>query len=343
VSGGVAAVERAADDLLGRSAGTTLALVAVRAGEVVVERYGVRPANDFQDEEPIGPDSTLISWSMAKSITHALVGVLVADGALDPDEPAPVPEWEGTDAAAITLLDLLEMRSGLRFVEDYVDDSVSHCIEMLFGDSGPSHAAYAAALPSEHPPGAHWSYSSGTTNIVSRIAGDAIVAAASGGGVGGAADATPARRRETIESFLHDRLFAPSGMSSAVPKFDDAGDFVGSSFVYATARDFARFGELYVHDGVTDLGAGRRILPEGWRDHGRTIVAHDPDSGFDYGRHWWSWPAFPGSMAAHGYEGQFTLVLPESDLVLVHLGITGREHHPGLTMGLARIAQALAM
>ncbi|MCB0966697.1 MAG: serine hydrolase, partial [Ilumatobacter sp.] len=113
-------------------------------------------------------------------------------------------------------------------------------------------------------------------------------------------------------------------MTSAIPKFDEVGTWVGSSYVYATARDFARFGELYRHDGVTD--DGERILPEGWADHGRTFVAHDPSddlpTGFDYGRHWWMWPEFPGSIAAHGYEGQYIVVIPDRELTIVHLGKT---------------------
>ncbi|HSP29816.1 MAG TPA: serine hydrolase, partial [Ilumatobacteraceae bacterium] len=127
--------------------GVTLALLVQHRGEVVAERYGVQPENVFQPAIEITAESTLTSWSMAKSITHAAVGLLVGDGALDIEAPAPVPEWADTTKAAITTLHLLEMRSGLRFVEDYVDDEISHCIEMLFGESGPSHAAYAAALP----------------------------------------------------------------------------------------------------------------------------------------------------------------------------------------------------
>jgi CubicO group peptidase (beta-lactamase class C family) len=294
--------------------GTTLAVVVLQRGELVAERYGVQPANIFEPAKALGPDSTLISWSMAKSITHAAVGLLVADGRVDPTAPAAVPEWAGTPKAAITLLDLLEMRSGLRFVEDYVDDSVSHCIEMLFGDSGPSHAAYAAALPLDHEPGTVYSYSSGTTNIVCRVLGDVVH------GV----DGEPAARRAAMEQFLRSRLFEPAGMQSAIPKFDDAGDFVGSSYVYATARDFARFGELYRNDGTT--GGGQRILPHGWADHARTVVARDPENGCDYGRHWWMWPQFPGSLAAHGHEGQYLVVEPERELVVVHLGKTPAEH-----------------
>ncbi len=114
---------------------------------------------------------------------------------VDVDAPAAVPEWAGTDKAEITLLQLLEMRSGLRFVEDYVDDGVSHCLEMLFGESGPSHAAYAAALPLDHAPGTVYNYSSGTTNIVARIIGDIVY-----GAVGGEPDERRARSSRSSTS-----------------------------------------------------------------------------------------------------------------------------------------------
>ena len=310
-------------------AGRTLALVVLRSGEVEVERYGVQPANDFAPERPVDRTTTLISWSMAKSIVHAAVGVLVADRLLDVTQPAPVREWRGTPKEAITVLDLLEMRSGLRFVEDYVDGKVSHCIDMLFGESGPSHAAYAAALPLDHEPGTVWNYSSGTTNILAKIVGDHCY---------GATDGASADREASMRRFLRDRLFTPTGMMSAEPKFDASGTFVGSSYVYATARDFAEFGELYRNDGITR--DGQRILPKGWLDHARHPTAHDDESNLGYGRHWWSWPQFPGSLACHGYEGQYTLVVPDRELVLVHLGKTDIAAAPDLRARLADIVDA---
>lgn len=273
--------------------GVTLATLAVHRGRIVAEQYGPG-TND---------DTTLISWSMAKSMTQAVIGMLVGDGVLDIDAPAGplVPEFAGTDKASITLRDLLAMKSGLEFVEDYVDDSISHCLEMLFGSGVGDHAHYAASQQLLHPPGAVWNYSSGTTNIVSRIAGDHV------GGTEAA-----------MRAFLQQRLFGPLGMQSAEPKFDPAGTFVGSSYVYATARDFARFGLLYLRDGMWD---GERLLPSGWADQARTEVAVDPDPPhFGYGAHWWIWRDQPGSLAAHGYEGQYIIVLPERDLVIVHLG-----------------------
>jgi len=324
----------ALDGLFERSPaeGLSFALIVEHRGEIVAERYGTQSANDFAPESQVTTETTLISWSMAKSIAHAAVGVLAFDGLLDVEAPAPVPGWHATPKAQITLVDLLEMRSGLHFIEDYVDGDTSNCIEMLFGESGPSHAAYAAGQPLEHGPGTFWNYSSGTTNIVCRIIGDVVH-----GSTGG----TPEAREASMRTFLTERIFGPVGMESAEPKFDDAGTFVGSSFVYATARDFARFGELYRHDGVTDLGHGERILPVGWLDHARHAIAHDDESGFDYGRHWWIWPDLPGSLACHGYTGQFIIVVPDRELVVVHLGNTSIDVAPGLRGRLRSIIAAV--
>jgi CubicO group peptidase (beta-lactamase class C family) len=282
--------------------GMTLALVVVHGGRIVRERYG--PETDA--------DTTLISWSMAKSITHALVGLLVEDGRLELSAPAPIGAWSYDERAEITLQHLLEMTSGLEFVEDYVDAGVSHVIEMLFGSGIDDHAAYASAFPLVAPPGTVWNYSSGTTNIVAKIAGDAI-----GGG------------RDSTEKYLRDRLFGPLGMASATPKFDTVGTFVGSSYVYATARDFARFGYLYLRNGWWD---GRRLLPSDWVDHAATpVLAPIPvDERHGYGAHWWLWRRDPRTIAALGYEGQRTIVARDRDLVVVRLGTSAAERHPAL-------------
>ena len=246
----------------------------------------------------------LVSWSTAKSITHAAVGLLVHDGVIDPQAPAAVPAWAGTDKERITLLDLLEMRPGLQFVEDYVDGAPRTASTCCSG-RGVTTRGVRRRLAARPSSGTVWNYSSGTTNIICRIVGDAV-----GGGEPG------------MRAFLRDRLFGPLGMESAEPRFDGAGTWVGSSYVDTTALDYARFGELYRNDGIV---GGERICPS-WVDHGRTFVAHDPTDGvpggFDYGRHWWMWPEFPGSIAAHGYEGQYIVVVPDRELVVVHLGKT---------------------
>ena len=296
--------------------GLTQALVVIHRGKLVVDRYA----------EGIDANKTLISWSMAKSMTHALVGFLVGEGRLQLAAPAPVAAWADDNRREITLQHLLDMRDGLDFVEDYVDGEISHVIDMLFGAGQHDHAAYAMARPLGHSPGAVWNYSSGTTNIVARIVANEV------GGTG-ASDGG----RAALERFLHDRLFGAIGMHSAVPKFDDAGTFVGSSYVYATAQDFARFGYLYLRDGIWDE---KRVLPEGWADHGRTLTHADPVEPAYYGSHWWHWNGEPGSMAAHGYEGQYTVVLPERDLVLVRLGKTLAELRPNLSARLREIVEA---
>ena len=290
-----AIVDRPADQ------GVTHALLAVRDGRVVAEWYG--PDH--------GPDATHISWSMAKSIVHALVGIAVGDGLLDPSAADLLPQWSRDGRAAITLHHLLTMTSGLSWVEDYVDDSVSDVIEMLFGESDftGDHASYAASKPLVTAPGERWEYSSGTSNIVARILADAL-----GEEPGGHA---------RTEAFMRSRLFDAIGMRSAIPRFDEAGTFVGSSYVYATARDFARFGWLYLNDGTWN---GTRILPEGWVDDARTQVAFDPGMGHGYGSHWWIPPQDTGALMAHGYEGQIVWVSPSRNVVVVHLGRTPAEH-----------------
>ena len=310
--------------------GETHAVVAWRAGREVFAAYGSGYAT------PCGPDVTHISWSMAKSITHALVGLLVVDGALDIDAPAAVPEWAGDHRARITLRHLLEMRSGLEWVEDYVDGEKSHVIDMLFGAGKDDHAAYAANLPLVHEPGTHWVYSSGTTNIICRILGDLIGGDLIDGDLIGGR--VPEQRRERMQDFIHQRLFVPLCMSSATAKFDSAGNFVGSSYVYATAADFARFGRLYV-SGHTETGG--EILPAGWVESARTPIATDPETGNGYSQHWWTWPQIPGALVATGYEGQYTIVVPDDDLVVVRLGNTPAETRTNVVDDLVALVDEL--
>ncbi len=291
-----------------------LALVAIHRGQLAAEAYGPDTTET----------STLISWSMGKSITQAMAGLLVGDGLLDVDQPADVPRWANDERRAITTRDLLRMTSGLEFVEDYVDDQVSHVIEMLFGEGRHDVAAYAESLPLLHQPGTYFNYASGTTNIISALCGRVI------SGLDGAAET----KADAVTAYLTDRLFGPIGMSSAVPKFDDAGTFIGSSFVYATAQDFARFGYLYLRDGVWD---GRRLLPEGWADAARTPVEPDVHEVRWYGEHWWLWDDDTAAFACQGYEGQFIIVVPARDLVLVRLGKTEVSRQPAVREWLTEI------
>ena len=286
--------------------GSPGAVVAVAAdGAVLAERYNT--------EAGISAASQLTSWSMAKSITHTLVGQLVDAGRLVPEATAAsqgIDAWLGLPdedpRTRITLEHLLRMIDGLRFAEDYVDAGVSDVIEMLFGSGAADIAAYAASRPSAHEPGTVWSYSSGTTNIIS-----AIVGAVLGG-------------RDAVEAAIQN-LFAALGGGPVDARFDAAGTFVGSSYVFATARDFARFGLLHLHGG---LGAdGQRLLSEAWCEHGRTPT---PESNGEYGAQWWLVPGYSMRHRAQGYETQRTYVARDRGMVVVRLGKTpadiGGEH-----------------
>lgn len=288
-------IAEALDGPLSPTLGATHAVLVVQGGRLVFERYG--PDG--------GAAKTQASWSMAKSITQALVGVLAGDGKLDVSAPADVPEWRapGDPRAAITLDQLLRMSSGLSFVEDYVGgDGRSDVLAMLYGEGKADTAHYAASLPLAHPQGGWFSYASGTTNIVARCAARALGAFGS-----------------DFHAFMRERLFDPLGMQSPVPKFDAAGTFIGSSYCFCTAQDFARFGLLYLRDGVW---GGRRLLPEGWVDYARTPTWQQPGAEGAYGAHWWLGMGGPGSFSANGFEGQFIVIVPDLDLVVVRLGRT---------------------
>jgi CubicO group peptidase (beta-lactamase class C family) len=269
----------------------------------------------------VTPQTRLLSWSMAKSMLHAVVGLLVGDGVLDLDSPAAVAEWSDADDPrhAITLRQLLAMRDGLDFVEDYVDERISDVIEMLFGAGRDDMAHFAADRPLAAPPGTRFNYSSGTSNIIS-----AVVARVVGAGA-------------PYADFLRRRLFDPIGMHSAEPELDPTGTWVASSYVRATGRDYARFGLLYLRDGTW---GGVRLLPDGWVDYGRTIESVDPEDG-PYGAHWWGVEGDRlGTFRASGYDGQSITICPANDLVVVRLGKTTAAHYPDLTRWRADVVRA---
>ncbi|MEN8159277.1 MAG: serine hydrolase, partial [Myxococcota bacterium] len=279
----------------------TQAVVVAKDGRLIAEQYA--PGVD--------PDAPLLSWSMAKSVVMALIGALVLEGRLDPNAPAPVPEWRepGDPRGAITLDQLLRQSSGLTFDETY--GAVNDVSRMLF--TRPDTGAFAAAFPLAGPPESRWAYSSGTSNIVARIVRDHF-----GGDL------------VAMVRYANERLFDPAGMTSALFEPDAAGSFIGSSFVFMTARDWARFAELFRRDGVWE---GRRLLPEGWVRYATTPTPKAP--GGSYGAHWWlnagepddpaarPWPGLPTeTYAARGHSGQWALVVPSARLVVVRLGLT---------------------
>jgi CubicO group peptidase (beta-lactamase class C family) len=277
----------------------TNAVVVVQHGAIVAERYHV----------DVDPDRAFISWSMAKSITSCLIGLLVRDGTLDVSRPMPVKEWPvGDRRRRITIDQMLRMVDGLRFREaehlgdgsvQYYPEEESDVIPMLFGAGKDDVAAFAATLPYQAEPEARWNYNSGASNLLARLVRETL-------------GADEARMRAFMKRELFDRI----GMTTADPRFDAAGNFIGSSSCYCSARDFARFGYLYLRDGIWD---GERILPEGWVDYSRTP---SPQSDGLYGAHFWVIPGSLGLFYCSGAFGQRILISPKLDLVVVRLGVT---------------------
>jgi CubicO group peptidase (beta-lactamase class C family) len=300
----------------------TYAVVVVQGGRILHERYGGALPSFVHEPTPVEPTTPLLSWSMAKSILHLGVGILVEDGRLDPGAPAPVPAWSGADdpRREITLDHLLQMRDGLAWSEVYEVGTPSDVVEMLFGSGSADVAAYAEARPLAHPPGTVFNYSSGTSNVVSAIVG---------------------RTTGDAATFLHERLFAPIGCTGIEARTDAAGTFMGSSYVYAPARDFARLGLLALRGGRWD---GDQVVSAAWIDHGRTPRSIDPEDGDWYGAHWWidAPEAERGTWRMSGFEGQTVTICPALDAVVVRLGRTPEAHKDALPPWRFAMLDALA-
>lgn len=300
----VAAIEEATR-LLFENRGHTLhpdtrALLVVRRGRIVWERYA----------EGFDAFSRFRSWSAAKSLIQGLVARLVMRGRLELDAPVGAREWqaEGDPRGAITLRHLLQMTSGLDN-EDRTGDRNGLMVRMLFGDLSHDTAHAAASVALLHEPGTYWAYSTGTTQILSRAVGRAI-----GGGRAGAI------------AFVRKELAEPLGMRSLIIEFDESGTLLGGAFAWLTARDWARFGTLYLRDGVWE---GRRLLPEGWVEFTRTPTPVENNGVFT--AHFWitAEPKAKQSRALRpeiesfqviGAAGQLVVMVPDRDLVVVRLG-----------------------
>jgi CubicO group peptidase (beta-lactamase class C family) len=287
----------------------TYAVVVVQHGRLLAERYGGALPSFTSAPTPVTVETPLLSWSMAKSVLHCAVGLLVDEGRLDPDAPAAVQEWSSASdpRGHITLRHLLQMRDGLRWMEDYEDDRVSDVIRMLFGEGKADVASFAAAHQPTALPGTRFNYSSGTSNLIARLVGDVV------------------GRGEPTVAFLRDRLFAPLGMLDATVTLDDAGTFIGSSYVYCSARSFAKFATLYLRGGCWE---GRELVSRTWVDDAQRPTSADEDPATYYSHHWWLDGA--GTYWASGYEGQRCVVSPARDAVLVRLGRTPSARYPAV-------------
>lgn len=285
--------------LLGRSD----AFLIMRDGKIVFERYGADH----------GPTTRHVSWSMAKSFTQALVGCAVMDGKVNIDAPL---KLVANGDPKLNLRSLLTLTDGLTWDEADYDPTKSDATRMLYGEGRFDGAAYTAGKSQAFGPGTHWRYSTGAfqlaaAEIQARLFPDLK---------------SPDARRAAMADWMRARLFAPLGMTTAVAEFDAAGTFVGGSWIHASARDFAKFGELYRQDGVWK---GRRLLPQGWVKFARTPTV-EPTYGAGF---WLEAPAGakPASLmagagprdaySAQGHDGQIIQIVPSKGLVVVRLGL----------------------
>ena len=295
--------------------GPTSAFAIAHDGHLALERYA----------EGCATTTTLPSWSIAKSMLHAVAGVMAGDGLITLDDVVQHPLWSEPGApprAPITIDHAFAMRDGLAWEENYTAEGVSDVQEMLWGRGRTDVARYVAQRPVTHPPGAVYRYSSGTTNLVSAHLGQVL-----------------RTHGQDMTSYLAERLLAPLGMASATPKFDAAGTWIASSYCFATAPDFLRLGLLYLRDGCW---AGGRLLPAGWVAHAVTPQPGVLDEGWGYGRHWWTLPERPGVFFANGFAGQFVLVVPVHDLVVVRLGASPTGASPLVEQHLGAVVDAAA-
>lgn len=266
------------------------AVVVVRNGRIIAERY----ADGFDADTP------LLGWSMTKTVTAGLIGTLIEAGQMSLSDTLvdSFPDWADDARRNITVADMLAMTSGLQWDEEYGD--VSDVTRMLYLRDGM--AEFAAGRVAESSIGKDFNYSSGTSTMLSRVWQDKL-------GDGGL-------------SYPHNALFAPIGMTSAVIETDVSDTFIGSSYMYATARDWARYGQLLLQKGVWK---GSRILPEGYVNWMFEPV--DASDGKYAKGHLWleapgDLPPFEDAVWLQGHDGQSIGIFPSHDMVIVRLGLT---------------------
>jgi len=268
--------------------GHAFAFMVVHKGIPVVEAY----------QPQFNAKTRFLSWSMAKSFTNTLAGIMVKDGKWDINQPMNIPEWQADDRKNITINNLMQMQSGLRWNEDY--GNRSDVTQMLYCEG--DFAKFTYDQPSAFPTGNHWYYSSGSVNLVNYMMRKTI------------------GNDNDYYSFAQEKLFNKIGMPDAIFEVDASGTQVGSSYIYATARDYARFGMLYLQDGIFN---GERIFPEGWVKYTITPAA---DSNGKYGSLFWLnqskyYPAAPEDMySCNGHDGQQIFIIPSKELIVVLVG-----------------------
>lgn len=285
------------DKVANREHGAMRAIIVVYKGKILAEHYG----------DGIRRETPLKGWSMAKSLTGMLAGKILIAQNVKLNERVEFSDWQARsndERGKILWSHLLRMTSGLAFDEDYTVPG-SDATHLLFRE--PFAGEFAAQKPMAHPAGTHWSYSSGATNILAAALNQLL---------GGEAFA--------LSQYAHSELLAPIGIHSAFLEVDRRGIFIGSSFAYMPAQDWARLGLLIAQRGEWQ---GNQIIPASWIDF---MAIPAPHSGGEYGGHLWlnkgnassrtHLPQLPSSaLSFSGHDGQFILIIPEEELVIVRL------------------------
>jgi CubicO group peptidase (beta-lactamase class C family) len=283
------AVENAFD-VEGEEIKRTRAVVVVYKDQIIAEKY----APGFTE------DTKILGWSMTKSITSAILGVLEKQGKINVSQDRLFEEWKNDDRSKITLNDLLHMNSGLEWVEDY--NTISDVTKMLFLEEDMSKTQLFK--PQIGTANQSWNYSSGTTNLLSGFIRSQF------------------KTHQTYLDFWYAELIDKIGMHSMIIETDVSGNYVGSSYGWATARDWAKFGLLYLHKGNWN---GEQLLNESWVNYSATPTN---SSNGVYGAHFWlnvggAYPNVPKDLfSCNGYQGQHVFIIPSKDVVIVRMGLT---------------------
>jgi CubicO group peptidase (beta-lactamase class C family) len=277
-------------DKKGEKAKRTRAILVIYKDKIIAEKYDTN----------FNKNSRLLGWSMTKSITGTLFGILQKQGKIDIYKPAPITEWKNDNRAKITVNDLLHMNSGLEWEEKY--DKICDATKMLFQSEDMPRVQLEK--PAAFAPNTHWNYSSGTTNLLSGIIRNQF------------------KTHQEYLDYWYSALLDKIGMHSAIIETDMAGNFVGSSYGWATTRDWAKLGLLYLHNGNWN---GDQLFDESWAKY---VATPTNTSNGRYGAQFWLnaggyFPDVPREMYyASGFQGQMVAIFPSKDLVIVHLGLS---------------------
>ncbi len=268
----------------------TRSLLVIYKDKIIAEKY----------DTGFNKESKILGWSMTKSITATVFGILQYQGKYTINTPAPIPEWKNDDRKIITTSDLLHMNSGLAWEEDYT--AISDATKMLFLSRNMGRIQLEKKVA--YKPNTHWNYSSGTTNLLSYILRNQF------------------KTHQEYLDFWYSALIDKIGMNSMVVETDMAGNFIGSSYAWATTRDWGKFGLLYLHEGNWN---GEQLFDKSWAKY---VATPTNGSNGDYGAHFWlnaggRYPDAPRDLySSNGFQGQKVFIIPSQDLVIVRMGLT---------------------